>query len=989
MADYVLSAKGTYDGSDMDKGFAKSKKGLEDLKSSAKSIGGQVGGFFKTAFGSAAKTITSTIGLVTAGVTTLAATGGMRRALNIEQAQTMFKGMKLEWGDYYQTIMDSVDGTAYGFDVAAQAAAQLAASGVSAGSDMEKALNGCVGTTATFGQDLGDLSSIWAKVAASGKLSGEQVQQFSDRGINAVSVLSQYLGKSSDEVSQMVSKGKIDFETFSNAMYAAFGDSAKAANETFSGSLANTKAALSKVGQDWMTPLKDSAIPVFNSIRNLINSVRDALKPASAAFAEFLGVSYDAQGNLTRTGGAVEKVCSFIDSLSEKVKGVDLSNLGTGGKVAAAGLAVLAGVSLSGLIGQIPIVGELANGLTGNLVPGIKGTVSAFLALPGPAKAVVVVITALIAVFAQQMTTNEEFRNSVTGIVSELGSNLAPVVQSTMDGFRNFGQTVADVVSGLDFSGLSAGVQSMLQGVADGIQNFMELVSPVGDILAEAFANPAVQEALQHLVDLLGMVAQVVGVVASVLGTVLGAAVQAAVTVFAQLIVAVAEVINGIADFVAQLVQFFGADVPSALQTMGTFFQTVFGTISNVVTTVWNAMLTVVTTVLTAISTVITTVLGAIATVVTTVWTGILTVITTILNVITAVVVTVWNALVTVISVPLDIIAALVIAAWTLISTVTSAVWGAISATLTAIWTGISSVATPIFQAIGNAVTAVWSTVQSVTSAVWGAISGFLSGLWSGISSTASSVFNAVRSVITAVWSGVQSVTSSIWNGIRGLLSGIWNGLTSLASSAFNAVRSTVSGVWNAIGSTTTSVWNGLRGTLSGIWNGIRSTASSVFNGVKNAIVQPIESARNTLQGIANRIASIFSGIHISIPHIPLPHLSVSGSFSVIPPSVPSFGISWYRRGMGAFDQPALIGVGDAPETEFVLRRSQLMDMGHEAALAAVSVATNANGALDGAGSVSNNYYTMGDVTIDASSIQEFMTMDEFFRFMRRAKAGR
>ena len=31
----------------------------------------------------------------------------------------------------------------------------------------------------------------------------------------------------------------------------------------------------------------------------------------------------------------------------------------------------------------------------------------------------------------------------------------------------------------------------------------------------------------------------------------------------------------------------------------------------------------------------------------------------------------------------------------------------------------------------------------------------------------------------------------------------------------------------------------------------------------------------------------------------------------------------------------------------------------------------------------------MGDVAIDASSIEEFMTMDEFFRFMRRAKAGR
>ena len=373
MADYVLSAKGTYDGSNFDSGVDGSASKLKGLTETAKGVGSQVAGYFANSFGSVAKSIGNAIGTVTAGVTTLAATGGMSRALNIEKAQTMFKGMKLEWSDFYSTIQQSVDGTAFGFDTAAQACAQLAASGVAAGNDMEKALNGCVGTAATFGQDLGDLSSIWAKVAANGKLSGEQVAQFTDRGINAISALSTYLGKSSDEVSKMVTAGKIDFQTFSDAMYSAFGDSAKAANETFTGSMANMKAALSKIGQDWMTPLKDSAIPVFNSIRGVLNSCRAALKPLTVAFGEFLGVTYDAQGNLTRTGGAVEKVCGFLDSLAEKIQGVDLSQLGTGGKVAAAALAGLAAVSLGGLIGQIPVLGALANSLTGGIVPALKG----------------------------------------------------------------------------------------------------------------------------------------------------------------------------------------------------------------------------------------------------------------------------------------------------------------------------------------------------------------------------------------------------------------------------------------------------------------------------------------------------------------------------------------------------------------------------------------------------------------------------------------
>lgn len=277
---------------------------------------------------------------------------------------------------------------------------------------------------------MGDLSSIWAKVAANGKLSGEQVAQFTDRGINAISTLSTYLGKSSDEVSKMVTAGKIDFQTFSDAMYSAFGDSAKAANETFTGSMANMKAALSKIGQDWMTPLKDSAIPVFNSIRGVLNSCRAALKPLTVAFGEFLGVTYDAQGNLTRTGGAVEKVCGFLDSLAEKIQGVDLSQLGTGGKVAAAALAGLAAVSLGGLIGQIPVLGALANSLTGGIVPALKGVATGFLTLSAPAAVAVAAITAFAAIFAYSMATNEAFRNSMVSIASSIASSLAPAFQS-------------------------------------------------------------------------------------------------------------------------------------------------------------------------------------------------------------------------------------------------------------------------------------------------------------------------------------------------------------------------------------------------------------------------------------------------------------------------------------------------------------------------------------------------------------------------------
>lgn len=71
MADYVLSAKGTYDGSNFDSGVDGSASKLKGLTETAKGVGSQVAGYFANSFGSVAKSIGNAIGTVTAGVTTL------------------------------------------------------------------------------------------------------------------------------------------------------------------------------------------------------------------------------------------------------------------------------------------------------------------------------------------------------------------------------------------------------------------------------------------------------------------------------------------------------------------------------------------------------------------------------------------------------------------------------------------------------------------------------------------------------------------------------------------------------------------------------------------------------------------------------------------------------------------------------------------------------------------------------------------------------
>ncbi|MDF2881672.1 MAG: hypothetical protein K0R54_2229 [Clostridiaceae bacterium] len=60
-----------------------------------------------------------------------------------------------------------------------------------------------------------------------------------------------------------------------------------------------------------------------------------------------------------------------------------------------------------------------------------------------------------------------------------------------------------------------------------------------------------------------------------------------------------------------------------------------------------------------------------------------------------------------------------------------------------------------------------------------------------------------------------------------------------------------------------------------------------------------------------------------NLPKIKLPHFNIQGQFSLNPPSIPSFGVDWYKTG-GVFTKPSVIGVGEGGEPEGVFPLSYL-----------------------------------------------------------------
>lgn len=88
----------------------------------------------------------------------------------------------------------------------------------------------------------------------------------------------------------------------------------------------------------------------------------------------------------------------------------------------------------------------------------------------------------------------------------------------------------------------------------------------------------------------------------------------------------------------------------------------------------------------------------------------------------------------------------------------------------------------------------------------------------------------------------------------------------------------------------------------------IKSSVAEKFNAIKQKILTPIQNAKDRVKELIDKIRSFFN-FKWSLPKLKMPHLKITGEFSISPPSVPKFSVDWYARG-GVFDKPTLFTSG-------------------------------------------------------------------------------
>ena len=278
---------------------------------------------------------------------------------------------------------------------------------------------------------------------------------------------------------------------------------------------------------------------------------------------------------------------------------------------------------------------------------------------------------------------------------------------------------------------------------------------------------------------------------------------------------------------------------------------------------------------------------------------------------------------------------------------------------VTAIWDSIKNVWESVKEAFANFVAAIGEKIEAVkeffgnlkdaASEKFSAMKEVVSEKFSQIKETMGTTMQAAKDTVSEKLQNMKTAYAEHGGGIKGIAAAAMEGVKGYYSAGYTFIDNLTGGKLSAVADKFKSKMSEAKQAVlnkiseiknsfsSGLGNAY-STVTNILGNIKNKFSSILEGAKNIVSNAINRIKSFFN-FSWSLPKLKLPHISISGSFSLTPPSVPHFGIEWYKKAMDdgmIMNQPTIFGynaksnqflAGGEAGSETVVGTQSLMDM--------------------------------------------------------------